>query len=85
MFASGIILGMAIGALIMMVVISGIAIAITRQRGDHQKDLAATNAAAREYWQFMAEETNTQTFALKQISSSLRELAKMPPTTGESN
>lgn len=85
MFTSGLILGMAIGALIMMVVVSGIAITVTRQRGDHQNDIAATNAAAREYWQFMSEETLSQSFALKQISLSLKEMAKVPPTVGKSN
>ena len=76
MFTSGLILGMAIGALAVIIFMLVIMAQVVKQNGQQKDDVKTTNAAAREYWNFMTEETNSQTFALKQISTSLRELAK---------
>ena len=85
MFTSGLILGMAVGALVAIIFMMVIMAQVVKQNGQQKDDVKTTNAAAREYWNFMAEETNSQTFALKQISTSLRELAKIPPTVGGAN
>lgn len=85
MFTTGLILGMAIGALVAIIFMMVIMAQIVKQNGAQKNDIQLTNAAAREYWNFMTDEINSQTFALRQISLSLRELAKIPPTVGEAS